>query len=67
MTVQQERPSRRRYNHVVSFRLDDDAMMRAEALRSSMPDGTWAEVGRWLFGSEASVEMIGRRVRGEIE
>ncbi len=52
------------YAHPVSFKLTDEQAQRAEALRSTFEDSTWAEVGRWLFSDPEVGELIAKRVRG---
>lgn len=37
------------FAHVVSFRLTEEQALMAERLREAFPEGTWAEMGRWLF------------------
>lgn len=51
--------------HHVSFRLDDDQIIAAEALRATFPGNSWAEAFRWIFDSPEGRELIRKRVAGE--
>jgi hypothetical protein len=53
-----------RYAHPISFKLDDDQIERALALRSTFPTNTWAEAFRWLIDDDQVADVIARRVRG---
>lgn len=51
--------------HHVSFRLNDEQFIAAEALRATFPGNSWAEAFRWIFDSPEGRELIRRRVAGE--
>lgn len=58
------RPSK--FIHHVTFRLDDEQIVAAEAFRATFPENSWAEAFRWIFDSDAGRELIRRRVSGEV-
>lgn len=51
------------YPHSISFKVTDEQLQRALALRDTFRWGTWAEVGRWLFDDPDVGEIIAKRVR----
>lgn len=52
--------------HPISFRVNDDQFVVADALRATFHPPTFTEAFRWLLDSPEGRELIGRRVRGEI-
>lgn len=54
-----------KYVHNISFRVDDTQATLAADLRSTFPQGSWAEVGRWLLSEPEVVAAIHKRIRGE--
>lgn len=50
----------------IAFRLTDEELVAADALRQTMPNASFSEAMRWIFSSAAGRELIARRVKGEI-
>lgn len=48
--------------HNISFRLNDEQLIRADAFRSTFDVPSWAEAFRWLFDSEEGRELIQKRM-----
>ena len=54
------------YVHNISFRLNDNQIVAAEALRATFDPPSWSETFRWLFDSDEGRDLIRRRVAGEV-
>lgn len=54
------------FHKTISFRLTNEELIAADALRSTFPSGTYAEAMRWIFSSSEGRGLIAKRVRGEV-
>lgn len=62
--IQGNRPQE--WIHPISFRVNDEQIVVAEALRATFNPPTYTMAFRWLLDSPEGRELIARRVRGEI-
>lgn len=37
------------YPHVIAFRVDDEDLILAQAIRETFPSNSWGEMFRWMF------------------
>lgn len=54
-------------SHTIAFRVDDEQMLAADALRQTFPGGTFSEAFAWILSSGPGRALIAQRVRGEIQ
>ena len=53
-----------KYTYPISFRLRDDQVPAAEALRCTFDPPSWGEAFRWLFDSPEGQSLLQKRMKG---
>lgn len=61
-----EDTARKTLRETIAFRVTPEQMIAAKALASTFPRGSMSEAMQWVLSSAEGLELIGRRVRGEI-
>lgn len=55
-------PRGKRYNHVISFRVDDVRYIRLTGLRATFPKAQWGEMMDWILELPEVGEAVRRRL-----
>lgn len=56
-------PDKPRLNTGIIFRPTADELTMLDALRASLPSGTWSETMRWLVNTDEVRDLIARRLQ----